>query len=201
LNPANTDSSTIWHFHWTDSGQHLKSAFAIRFRHRNNGSNFSTVLGNEHFLGSVNNRAKDSAGFSAQLSKSGLHKYEKYTLYFTGQALSNERALRSWRENNHGFQRWARMIPASWDWQKKKQESGKPACRVFVFALPHSRRECTRSHLFISVFIRVISGFILVFSVERCDLLVRRLPAMRGRLGRGKTSEPDFHRQQHKGTR
>jgi hypothetical protein len=48
---------------------------------------------------------------------------------------------------------------------EKKQKSGKPACRVFVFALPHSRRECTRSHLFISVFIRVISGFILVFSV------------------------------------
>ena len=115
LNPANTDSSTIWHFHWTDSGQHLKSAFAIRFRNRNNGSNFSTVLGNEHFLGSVNNRAKDSAGFSAKLSESGLHKYEKYTLYFAGQA--------------------------------------------------------------------------------------SRLPAMLGRLGRGKISEPDFHRQQHKGTR
>jgi hypothetical protein len=121
LNPANTDSSTIWHFHWTDSGQHLKSAFAIRFRNRNNGSNFSTVLGNEHFLGSVNNRAKDSAGFSAKLSESGLHKYEKYTLYFSGQASSNERALRGWRETNHGFQRWARMIPASWDWQKKSK--------------------------------------------------------------------------------
>ena len=25
---------------------------------------------------------------------------------------------------------------------EKKQKSGKPACRVFLFALPHSRREC-----------------------------------------------------------
>jgi hypothetical protein len=56
----------------------------------------------------------------------------------------------------------------------KKQKSGKPACRVFVFTLPHSRRECTRAHFFISVFIRVISGFILFFPVARCDFLVRR---------------------------
>ena len=42
----------------------------------------------------------------------------------------------------------------------------------FCFTLPHSSRECTRAHFFISVFIREISGFIL-FSVARCDLLVR----------------------------
>jgi hypothetical protein len=41
---------------------------------------------------------------------------------------------------------------------EKKQKSGKPACRVFVFALPHSQRECTCAHFFISVLIRVISG-------------------------------------------
>ncbi|PAZ01340.1 MAG: hypothetical protein CAK90_00960 [Spartobacteria bacterium AMD-G4] len=40
---------------------------------------------------------------------------------------------------------WARVIPASWDWQIKKQKSIKLACRVFVFALPHSQRECTRA--------------------------------------------------------
>jgi hypothetical protein len=28
---------------------------------------------------------------------------------------------------------------------EKKQKSGKPACRVFVFALPHSPRECARA--------------------------------------------------------
>jgi hypothetical protein len=32
--------------------------------------------------------------------------------------LSNERALRDWKETNHGFPRWARMPPSSWDWQK-----------------------------------------------------------------------------------
>jgi hypothetical protein len=57
---------------------------------------------------------------------------------------------------------------------EKKQKSGKLACSVFVFVLPHSRRECTRAHFFISVLIRVISGFILFFPVARCDLLVRR---------------------------
>ena len=43
----------------------------------------------------------------------------------------------------------------------------------FCFTLSHSRRECTRAHFFISVFIREISGFILFFSVARCGLLVR----------------------------
>jgi hypothetical protein len=28
---------------------------------------------------------------------------------------------------------------------EKKQKSGKPACRVFLFALPHSLRECPRA--------------------------------------------------------
>ncbi len=28
---------------------------------------------------------------------------------------------------------------------EKNRKSGKPACRVFVFALPHSRSECTRA--------------------------------------------------------
>jgi hypothetical protein len=32
---------------------------------------------------------------------------------------SNPRAGRGWRRTNHGFLRWARMIPSIWDWQKK----------------------------------------------------------------------------------
>jgi hypothetical protein len=50
--------------------------------------------------------------------------------------------------------------PSSVGLAEKKQKSGKPACRVFVFVLPHSRRECSRARFFVSVFIRVISGFI-----------------------------------------
>ena len=29
--------------------------------------------------------------------------------------ISNQRAGRGWRRTNHGFLRWARMIPSSWD--------------------------------------------------------------------------------------
>ena len=35
---------------------------------------------------------------------------------------------------------------------EKKQKSGKPTCRVFVLALPHSRSECSRAHTISSVF-------------------------------------------------
>ena len=35
--------------------------------------------------------------------------------------LSNERVKRGRRETNHGLLRWARKIPASWDWQKKSK--------------------------------------------------------------------------------
>jgi hypothetical protein len=77
---------------------------------------------------------------------------------------SNQRAGRGWRRANHGFLRWARMIPSSWDWQKKAKIL--QAClQSFCFTLPHSRSECTRAHFFISVFIRVIGGFILFFPV------------------------------------
>jgi hypothetical protein len=31
---------------------------------------------------------------------------------------------------------------------EKKQKSSKPACRVFVFALPHLRSECTRASVY-----------------------------------------------------
>ena len=76
--------------------------------------------------------------------------------------LSSPRARRGWRRNNHGFR--APMIPASWDWQKKAKIL--QAClKSFCFTLPHSRSECTRAHLFVSAFIRVISGFILFFTV------------------------------------
>jgi hypothetical protein len=51
------------------------------------------------------------------------------------------------------------------------------------------------------VFIRVISGFILVFSVERCDLLVRRLPVICGKIGQEKIGKPDSHLQQPTRTR
>jgi hypothetical protein len=43
----------------------------------------------------------------------------------------------------------------------------------FCFTLPQSRSECTLAHFFVSVFIRVISGFLLFFPVAQCDLLVR----------------------------
>jgi hypothetical protein len=40
------------------------------------------------------------------------------------------------------------------------------AClQSFCFTLPHSRSEYTRAHFSVSVFIRVISGFILFFPV------------------------------------
>ena len=78
--------------------------------------------------------------------------------------LSSPRAGRGWRRTNHGFRRWARMIPSIWDWQKKAKIL--QAClQSFCFTLPHSRSECTRAHLFVSAFIRVISGFILFFTV------------------------------------
>jgi len=64
------------------------------------------------------------------------------------------------------------MIPASWDWQKKTK-IWQAGLQSFCFTLPHSRSECTLAHFFVSVFIRVISGFLLSFSVGQCDLLVR----------------------------
>jgi hypothetical protein len=48
---------------------------------------------------------------------------------------------------------------------EKSKKTGKPACRVFVFALPHSRRECTRACFSASVLIRVISGLKFFFPV------------------------------------
>jgi len=45
--------------------------------------------------------------------------------------------------------------PSSLGLAEKKLKTGKPACRVF-FVLPHSRRECSRAHSFLSVFIWVI---------------------------------------------
>jgi hypothetical protein len=50
--------------------------------------------------------------------------------------------------------------PSSVGLAEKKQKMGKPACRVFVFILPHSRRECSRAHPFLSVFIWVIRGYL-----------------------------------------
>jgi hypothetical protein len=49
--------------------------------------------------------------------------------------------------------------PSSVGLAEKNQKPGKPACRVFVFVLPHSRRECFRAHPFLSVFIWVIRGY------------------------------------------
>ena len=40
--------------------------------------------------------------------------------------------------------------PSSVGLAEKNQKPGKPACRVFVFVLPHSRRECFRAHPFLS---------------------------------------------------
>ena len=91
---------------------------------------------------------------------------------FDDELLSSPRAGRGWRRTNHGFLRWARIIPASWDWQKKAKIL--QAClQSFCFTLPHSRSECTCARFFVSVFIRVISGFILFFPVIRCELVVR----------------------------
>jgi hypothetical protein len=39
--------------------------------------------------------------------------------------------------------------PGSLGLAEKKLKSGKPACRVFVFVLSHSRRECSRAHPFL----------------------------------------------------
>jgi len=64
------------------------------------------------------------------------------------------------------------MIPASWDWQKKTK-IWQAGLQRFCFTLPHSRSECTLAHFFVSVFIRVIRGFLSSFSVAQCDLLVR----------------------------
>ena len=50
--------------------------------------------------------------------------------------------------------------PSSLGLAEKKQKTGKPACRVVVFVLPHSRRECSRAHPFLSVFIWVIRGYL-----------------------------------------
>ena len=50
--------------------------------------------------------------------------------------------------------------PGSLGLAEKKLKSGKPACRVFVFVLPNSRRECSRAHPFLSVFIWLISGYL-----------------------------------------
>lgn len=61
-------------------------------------------------------------------------------------------------------ERASQTIPSSWDWQKKAKIL--QAClQSFRFTLPHSRSEYTRAHFFVSVFIRVISGFILFFPV------------------------------------
>jgi hypothetical protein len=69
-------------------------------------------------------------------------------------------AARRAREREQASQ----MIPSSWDWQKKAKIL--QAClQSFCFTLPHSRSECTRARFFVSVFIRVISGFILFFPV------------------------------------
>jgi hypothetical protein len=59
--------------------------------------------------------------------------------------------------------------PSSLGLAEKKQKSGKPACRVF-FVLPHSRRECSRAHSFLSVFIWVIRGY-LKLSLCLCGLV------------------------------
>jgi hypothetical protein len=58
----------------------------------------------------------------------------------------------------------SQMPPSGWDWQKKAKIL--QAClQSFCFTLPHSRSECTCARFFVSVFIRVISGFILFFPV------------------------------------
>jgi len=49
------------------------------------------------------------------------------------------------------------MIPRA-GLAEKKQKLVKRACRLFVFALPHSHCECTRAIFFLSVFILVIRG-------------------------------------------
>jgi len=38
-----------------------------------------------------------------------------YILDRINKIYSNQRAGRGWRRTNHGFLRWARMIPSSWD--------------------------------------------------------------------------------------
>jgi hypothetical protein len=63
------------------------------------------------------------------------------------------------------------MIPASWDWQKKTK-IWQDGLQSFCFTQSHSRSECTLAHFFVSVFIRAISGFLLLFPVAQCDLLV-----------------------------
>ena len=47
---------------------------------------------------------------------------------------------RSWGEANHGLLGLARMIPRA-GLAEKKQKLVKPACRLFVFSMPHSRCE------------------------------------------------------------
>jgi hypothetical protein len=84
--------------------------------------------------------------------QNGIHGFSRVEFFFV---FSNPRAGRGWRRTNHGFR--ARMIPSSWDWQKKAKIL--QAClQSFCFTLPHSRSECTRAHFFVSVFIRAISG-------------------------------------------
>ena len=67
-----------------------------------------------------------------------------------------EEAHRRWPERRSEQGVSKANDPSQLGLAEKKQKSRKPACRVFVFALPHSRRECIRAHFFISVFIRVI---------------------------------------------
>ncbi len=96
--------------------------------------------------------------------------------------LSNERALRDWRETNHGFQglaqpsalgmreedcknaarrarereRASQMLPASWDWQKKIKNRSSLLAEFLFLPCPIRAANTSRAPLFISVFIRVI---------------------------------------------
>ena len=70
--------------------------------------------------------------------------------------LSNERALRDWRETNHGFQGLARMLPASWDWQKKIKNRSSLLAEFLFLPCPIRAANTSRAPFFISVFIWVI---------------------------------------------
>ena len=46
------------------------------------------------------------------------------------------RAGHGWRRTNHGLIGWARMIPASWDWQKKSKNLASPLAEFLLWFCP-----------------------------------------------------------------
>ncbi|MFM8983177.1 MAG: hypothetical protein ACKOLA_09785 [Spartobacteria bacterium] len=49
---------------------------------------------------------------------------------------STPRAGRGWRRTNHGLLGWTRMIPASWDWQKKSKNLASPLAEFSLWFCP-----------------------------------------------------------------